>query len=65
MGAHEMQRMALALTFLEWYHKDGIEFLCYIVQVTNDENWVSFVNVETKGHSKQSMHTFTKKAEKV
>jgi hypothetical protein len=33
--------------FLERYHKDGDEFLNHIVQVTGDETWVSFVNVET------------------
>jgi hypothetical protein len=31
MGAHKTQRMALALTFLEQYHKDGDEFLNHIV----------------------------------
>jgi hypothetical protein len=47
-GVHKMKRMASALTFLELYHKDGHEFLNRIVQVTGDETWVSFVNVETK-----------------
>jgi hypothetical protein len=32
-GAHKMQRMALALTFLEQYHEDGDEFLNHIVRV--------------------------------
>jgi hypothetical protein len=36
-GAHKMQRRALALTFLERYHKDCDEFLNQIVQVTGDE----------------------------
>jgi hypothetical protein len=40
--------MASALTFSERYHKDGDEFLRLIVQVTGDETWVSFLNVETK-----------------
>jgi hypothetical protein len=53
-GAHKMQGMALALTFLERYHKEG-EFLNHIV--TGGETWVSFMNVETKEQSKQSMHT--------
>jgi hypothetical protein len=44
---HKMQRMASALTFLKWYHTDGDEFLNHII--TDDETWVSFVNVETKG----------------
>jgi hypothetical protein len=30
-GAHKMQRIASALTFLEQYHKDGNEFLNHIV----------------------------------
>jgi hypothetical protein len=49
--------MALALTFtftfLERYHRDGDEFLNRIVQVTGDETWVLFVNIETKDQSKQ------------
>jgi hypothetical protein len=49
--------MALALTFFECYHKDCNEFLNHIVQVTGDEAWVSFVNVETKGQSKLWMQT--------
>jgi hypothetical protein len=56
-GAHEMQRMPLALTSLEGYHKDGDEFLSHIVRVRSDETWVSVVNVETKEQSKQWMHT--------
>jgi hypothetical protein len=53
-----MQRVASALTFLERWHKDGDEFLNHVVQVTGDETWVSFVNVETKEQSKQWMHTY-------
>jgi hypothetical protein len=52
-GAHKMQRMALALTFLERYHKDGDEFLNHIIRATGYETWVSFVNDETKEQSKQ------------
>jgi hypothetical protein len=47
--------MASTLTFSEQYHKDGDKFLSHIV--TGDETWVSFVNVETKEQSKQSMYT--------
>jgi tagatose-1,6-bisphosphate aldolase len=54
-GVHKMQRMALAQTFLELYHKDGDEFLSHII--TGDKTWVSLVNVETKEKSKQWMHT--------
>jgi hypothetical protein len=42
--------------FLERYHKDGDKFLSHIVQITGNETWVSFVNVETKEQSKQWMH---------
>jgi hypothetical protein len=55
--AHKSQRVALALTFLQWDHKAGDEFLSYIIWVAVDETWVSFVNVETKEQSKQWMHT--------
>jgi hypothetical protein len=47
--------MASALTFLEQYHKHGNEF--YSHTITDDETWVSFVNVETKVQPKQWMHT--------
>jgi hypothetical protein len=52
------QRMALPSRFLGQYHIDGDEFLSHHVQVTGDETWVSFVNVETKEQSKQWMHTY-------
>jgi hypothetical protein len=39
------------------YHKYGDEFLNHIVRVTDDETWLSFLNVETKEQSKQWMHT--------
>jgi hypothetical protein len=45
------------LNFLEQYHKDGDEFLNHIIQVTDNETWVSFVNAETKKQSEQWMHT--------
>jgi hypothetical protein len=57
MGAHRMQRVASALTFLEQHLKDGNEFLNHIVRVTGDETWFSFMNVETKDQSKQWLHT--------
>jgi hypothetical protein len=52
-GAHKMQGMVLALTFLEQYLKECDDFLNHIIQVTGDKTWVSFVNVETKEQSKQ------------
>jgi hypothetical protein len=49
LGYHKLcATWASASTFLEQYHKDGDEFLNHIIQVTDDETWVSFVNVETK-----------------
>jgi hypothetical protein len=57
MGAHKTQSMVSAFAFIERYHKDGDEFLGHIIGVTADETWVSFVNVETKEHSKQWMHS--------
>jgi hypothetical protein len=55
MHVHKIQRMALALTFLEQYYKDRDELLIHIVGVTGDD--ISFVNVENKEQSKQWMHT--------
>jgi hypothetical protein len=57
IGAHKMQRMAMALTFLECYHKNSDEFLSHIIRVTGDDTWVSFMNVETKEQSKHWMRT--------
>jgi hypothetical protein len=37
--------------------KDGNEFLIRSIQVTGDETWVSFVNVETKEQTKQWTRT--------
>jgi hypothetical protein len=51
-GTYKTQRMTLALTFSEQYHKDGDEHLNHIVRATYDETWVSLVNVETKEQSK-------------
>jgi hypothetical protein len=36
-----------------------------VMNFSGDEIWVSSVNVETKEHSKQRRHTFTKEAENV
>jgi hypothetical protein len=49
--------MFSSLTFLEQCHKDGDEFLSHIIYVTGNGTRVSFVNVETKEQSEQSMHT--------
>jgi hypothetical protein len=57
MDVHKMQRMAMALTFLEPYHKDADDIFNYIIWITADQTWVPFVNAETKEQSKQWMHT--------
>jgi hypothetical protein len=56
-GMHKMHRMASALTFLEWHHKVSDIFLNHIIQVTGNETWVLFVNVETKEQSQQLIQT--------
>ncbi|GFV34573.1 histone-lysine N-methyltransferase SETMAR [Trichonephila clavipes] len=48
---HKIQHLGAALTFLQWYHVDGDEFLDRIV--TGDETWISHLTPETK---QQSMH---------
>jgi hypothetical protein len=35
------------------------DYLNHIVQVTGDETWVSFMNVDAKGQSKQWIHTYS------
>jgi hypothetical protein len=52
-GAHKTQRMASTFTFLKRYPKDGDEFLNHILQVSSDETWILFVNVESKKQSKR------------
>jgi hypothetical protein len=64
-SVHKTQRMAFALTLLERYHKDGNEFLYHIIRVTSNEARVSFVNVETKEHSKQWIHNHSTKEPKI
>jgi hypothetical protein len=49
---------------LERHHKDGVKFLNHILRATGVKTWVSFVNVESKGQSKQWTNKFTKQAEK-
>jgi hypothetical protein len=67
MGGHKTQKMAWAFVdFLEWYHKDGDQFLSHIIQVTGNETWISFVNAENQRAVKGvDVHMFTKQAEKV
>jgi menaquinone-dependent protoporphyrinogen IX oxidase len=57
VGAHKLERIVSAFTFLERYHKDVDEFLNQIVRVISDETWALFVNAETKEQPKQCMHT--------
>jgi hypothetical protein len=47
MGVHKCRES------LWRYHKDGDEPLNHVIQVTDDETWASFMNVESKEHSKQ------------
>jgi hypothetical protein len=42
-------------------NKDGDEFLNRIAEVTGDETWVSFANVETKEQSKHWTNTHSLK----
>jgi hypothetical protein len=51
MGSENAEN-GLALTLLEWYYKNGDEFLSHIMWLTDDETWLLFVNVETKEQSK-------------
>jgi hypothetical protein len=53
-GTHKIQRMVSpSVDFVQRNHKNDIEFLNHILRVTDDETWVSFVNVETKGVVKE------------
>jgi hypothetical protein len=64
-GAHTTQRLTSALTFLEQYHKDDNEFLNLILRVTDDETWVSFLNVENQRALKAvDAYTLARQAEK-
>jgi hypothetical protein len=56
-GCTQNAKNCLTLTLLEWYNKEGNEFLSDIVRVTGDETWLPFGNVETKEQSKQWMHS--------
>lgn len=47
----------LIFDFLEWYHKNGKEFLNRIIWLTGAETCVSFVNAETKEESMRWIHT--------
>jgi hypothetical protein len=49
---------------LERYHKDGDGVPNHTVRITDDETWLSFVNVETKEQSKQWMHTHSQNKHK-
>jgi hypothetical protein len=56
-GCTKNAENGFSFDFLDRYRKDEDEFLNHIVKITGDETWISFVNVETKGQSKQWMHT--------
>jgi hypothetical protein len=44
-GCAQNAENGFGFDFLEQYHKDGDTFLSYIVRVTGDETWVSFVDL--------------------
>jgi hypothetical protein len=56
---------AFGFEFFKRNHKYGDEFFNKIVRVTCDETCVSFMNVETKEHSKQWMHTYSPNKPKI
>jgi hypothetical protein len=43
IGVNTMQSMVSALTILEWYHKDGDEFLNHILWVLDNKTTASLV----------------------
>lgn len=55
-GCAQNAENGFGFKFLDRNHKDGDEFLKYIVRVSSDKMWVSFVNVKTKDKSKQWVH---------
>jgi hypothetical protein len=52
----QTRKKMLRLWHFKGYHKDCDKFLNHILQVTDDETWVSFVNVEIKDLWKRWMH---------
>jgi hypothetical protein len=63
-GVHKTQRMALALAFLEWYHKDSDKLLSHIIWVSNRWWNLDFIcecwnQIAVKA---VDAHTFTKQA---
>lgn len=65
-GCTQYTRNGFDFDFFGWYCKND-EFFHHIVQVTGDETWVSFVNVEAKEQSAVKTvdaHAFSKQAEK-
>jgi hypothetical protein len=57
MGAHKTQRTASTLIFFSETTKMAMNFSVTLYELTCDETWVLFVNVETKKQSKQWTHT--------
>jgi hypothetical protein len=51
-GCAQNEENDFGFDFLKRYHKDGYEFRNHFVRVTDNETWISFVNVETIEQSK-------------
>jgi hypothetical protein len=51
---HKTQRLAFDFTFLEWYLKDGDEFLNPIIQVTGNETCILFHSLNKLKKFKQT-----------
>jgi hypothetical protein len=60
-GCAQNSENGFGFDFLQQYHKDSNDYLNHIVQVTADETWVSFANVEIKEQSKQYGCTYIHK----
>jgi hypothetical protein len=56
-GCSQNAENSFSSEFLEYYSKDGDEFLHHIIRVAGNKIWVLFVNVETKEQSKKWVHT--------
>ena len=54
-NCHKTNSIQSALTFLQWYHDDGVEFLDRVI--TGDETWVAYITPETKQQSMPWRHS--------
>jgi hypothetical protein len=66
MGAHKLQRMTSALTFLSHTTKMAMNFSITSYELTGDKTWVSSESAETKEQSivkALAAHTFPKQSD--